>query len=196
MAEHGQATVTSTGRICGRQLEPGELSATKSETQMITPAPPPLPGKTPGPFGDLSGTPMEEIADLSEVTPRPVAKSTISNRRHGTRMLLQHLEGFDGSTWQDRWETAGLNERDRPVSALADQDRTRQLLVQGMRMLFQWRVVRPSITAVHANHLVGYADAFRQMQRDRCWMSSSTSSRPAVRATSPSWPPSSTSRQP
>ena len=35
-----------------------------------------------------------------------------------------------------------------------------------MRMLFQWRVVRPGLAAFHANHLVGYAEPFRQMQDD------------------------------
>jgi len=37
-----------------------------------------------------------------------VSASTISNRRHGTRMILQHLAGSDGATWQERWEAAGL----------------------------------------------------------------------------------------
>ncbi len=35
-----------------------------------------------------------------------------------------------------------------------------------MRMLFQWRVVRPGLGAVHSNHLAGYAEPFRQMQDD------------------------------
>ncbi|MGH3420610.1 MAG: hypothetical protein ACRDOD_13620, partial [Streptosporangiaceae bacterium] len=34
------------------------------------------------------------------------------------------------------------------------------------RMLFQWRVVRPGLAALHANHLTGYAEPFRQMQDD------------------------------
>ena len=80
--------------------------------------------------------------------------------------MLQHLEGFDGATWQERWEAAGLNSSDRPVGGLSGQNRTRLLLLQGMRMLFQWRVVRPSLTALHANHLAGYAESFRQMQDD------------------------------
>ncbi len=98
--------------------------------------------------------------------PVPVSASTIDNRRSGVRAMLQHLEGFDGATWQERWEAAGLNSPDRPVGGLSGQNRTRLLLLQGMRMLFQWRVVRPSLTALHANHLAGYAESFRQMQDD------------------------------
>ncbi len=93
--------------------------------------------------------------------------STISNRRYGTGMILQHLAGFDGATWQERWEAAGLDDPDRPVAGLSGhRRRTRQLLLCGMRMLFQWRVVRPCLGAVHANRLAGYAEPFRQMQDD------------------------------
>ena len=81
-------------------------------------------------------------------------------------MILQHLAGSDGATWQERWEAAGLDNPDRPVASLSGHRRTRQLLVTGMRMLFQWRVVRPDLAAVHANHLAGYAESFRQMQDD------------------------------
>ena len=81
-------------------------------------------------------------------------------------MILQHLAGFDGATWQERWEAAGLDDPDRPVAGLSGQRRTRQLLLCGMRMLSQWRVVRPGLGAVPSNPLVGYAEPFRQMQHD------------------------------
>ena len=136
------------------------------ESQAMVPRPPPLPATPPGPFGDLSRTSVEEIAKLAVQPPAPVSASTISNRRHGVRMILRHLAGFDGATWQERWEAAGLDNPDRPVAGLSGHPRTCQLLVTGMRMLFQWRVVRPGLTAVHANHLAGYAEAFRQMQDD------------------------------
>jgi len=74
----------------------------------MAPKPPPLPATPPGPFGDLSRTSIGEITKLAARPPAPVSASTISNRRHGTRMILQHLAGSDGATWQERWEAAGL----------------------------------------------------------------------------------------
>ena len=134
--------------------------------QGVTPALPPLPIKPPGRFGDLSTALAEQVIDLADQPPQPVSKDTIENRRNGVRMMLQHLEAFDGATWQERWEASGLNEHGNPVAGLSDQKRIRQRLVQGMRMLFQWRVVHPSIAALHANHMTGYAESFRQMQDD------------------------------
>ncbi len=131
-------------------------------TQAMTPKPPPLPATPPGRFGDLSRASIEQIASLAAVPPVPV--STISNRRSGVQAILQHLERFDGVTWQERWEAAGLDSPGRLVAGLSG--RGRQLLMQGMRMLFQWRVVRPSLAALHASHPTGYAESFRQMQDD------------------------------
>jgi integrase len=120
----------------------------------------------PGRFGDLTRASVEEITGLAAQPPVPVSASTISNRRHGTAMILRHLAGFDGATWQQRWETAGLDDPDRPVAGLSGHRRTRLLLLCGVRMLFQWRVVRPCLGAVHANRLPGYAEPFRQVQDD------------------------------
>ena len=166
MADPQDTTVTSTCRVRRRDLGAGDPAEMTFESQAMVPRPPPLPATPPGPFGDLSRTSVEEIAKLAVQPPAPVSASTISNRRHGVRMILRHLAGFDGATWQERWEAAGLDNPDRPVAGLSGHPRTCQLLVTGMRMLFQWRVVRPGLTAVHANHLAGYAEAFRQMQDD------------------------------
>jgi len=133
-------------------------------TQAMTPKPPPLPATPPGRFGDLSRASIEQIASLAAVSPVPVSASTISNRRSGVQAILQHLERFEGVTWQERWEAAGLDSPGRLVAGLSG--RGRQLLMQGMRMLFQWRVVRPSLAALHASHPTGYAESFRQMQDD------------------------------
>jgi integrase len=166
VAESPDTTVTSTCRVRRRDLEPGDLGGVRSGTPAIVPRPPPLPARPPGRFGDLTRTSIEEITGLAAQPPVPVSASTIDNRRHGVRMILQHLAGFEGVTWQQRWEAAGLDDPDRPVAGLSGHRRTRQLLLCGMRLLFQWRVVRPGLAAVHANRLAGYAEAFRQMQDD------------------------------
>lgn len=132
----------------------------------MTPKPPPLPATPPGRFGNLSRASIEQIASLAALPPVPVSASTISNRRSGVRAMLQHLERSGGVTWQERWEAAVLDSPGRLAAGLSGPARTRQLLMQGMSMLFQWRVVRPSLAALHASHPTGYAESFRQMQDD------------------------------
>lgn len=167
MAESPDAAVTSTCRVRRRELESGDHGEASSQGPALVPQPPPLPSSPPGRFGDLTRASSEEITGLAARPPVPVSASTISNRRHGAGMILQHLAGFDGATWQERWEAAGLDGPDRPVASLSGHQRTRQLLLGGTRLLFQWRVVRPGLAAIHANHLVGYAEPFRQMQDDQ-----------------------------
>jgi site-specific recombinase XerD len=166
VAEPGQPAVTSTRGIRRRDLEPGVPGEATSGTQAMTPKPPPLPATPPGRFGDLSRASIEQITSMATRPPGAVSASTIYNRRSGVQAMLQHLAGFDGATWQERWEAAGLNSPDRPAAGLSGQDRTPRLLHQGTRLLFQWRVVRPSLAALHANHPAGYAESFRQMQDD------------------------------
>ncbi len=108
MAEPQDTAVTSTCRVRRRDLEPEGPGDVTSGTLAMAPRPPPLPATPPGPFGDLSRTSIGEITKLAARPPAPVSASTISNRRHGTRMILQHLAGSDGATWQERWEAAGL----------------------------------------------------------------------------------------
>ena len=161
-----ESAATSTCRVRRRDLESGDPGEVRPQTPAVIPGPPPLPAAPPGRFGDLARASTEEITGLAAQPPVPVSASTIANRRHGLGMILQHLAGFDGATWQERWEAAGLNGPDRPVAGLSGHRRTRHLLLGGMRLLFQWRVIRPSLAAVHANHLVSYAEPFRQMQDD------------------------------
>lgn len=165
MAENPDATVTSKCHIRRRDLEPGGPGG-GPDTPAVIPKPPPLPAVPPGRYGDLARAPAEKITALAAQPPVPVSSATISNRRCGTEIVLQHLAGFDGTTWQQRWEMAGLDGPERPAAGLSSNKRARQLLQCGMRMLFMMRVVRPALAAVHANHLPGYAEPFRQMQND------------------------------
>lgn len=166
VAEPGSPAVTSTRGVRRRDLDPGGLDQVRAVSQAMMPKPPPLPATPPGRFGDLSRASIEQVTSVAFRPPVPVSASTISNRRSGVYALLQHLEGFEGATWQERWEAAGLNSPERPVAGLPGQDRARRRLLLGTRMLFQWRVVRPSLAALHASHLAGYAESFRQVQDD------------------------------
>jgi integrase len=135
--------------------------------QLVIPAPPPLPAKPPGPFGDLSLADIEEIAGLAADAWRPMSPTGAPARRLGTGLLLRHLAAFPGATWQERWEASGLNERGKPVLALGEDSlRRRKSMNRGLRSLLCLRVIRPSLEAFRTNRLVRYAEAFREIQRD------------------------------
>lgn len=152
-----------------RHRPPGaEPSDFKFEPRALTPAPPPVPGVPPGPFGDLSTASVKQITDVAGKAWRQSGISSPADRKRGTGMLLEYLAGFEGATWQDRWEASGLNERERPISELGGLgDPSRVLTVnRGLRSLFCLRVVRPSLEAFRTNWLKGYADTFRRLQQD------------------------------
>jgi site-specific recombinase XerD len=161
-----QARSTTSG-VRRHRLDLGEPTNHRFEPRLVTPAPPPLPAKPPGPFGDLSLADIDEIAGLAADAWRPMSPNGAHDRRRGTRNLLEHLAAFPGLTWQERWEASGLNERGTPVGTLADGDRRQSLSVnRGLRSLLCLRVVRPGLDAFRANHLINYAEGFRQIQRD------------------------------
>lgn len=166
MAEFQDGALTSACGARRRDLGAGVIPDMTFGSQAMAPGPPPAEAVSPGRFGDLSAQPADAITGLAAWSPVPVSASTIYNRRLGVGTMLQHLEGFGGVTWQERWESAGLNDPDRLAAVLAQHRRVPELLARGMRMLFQWRVVRPGLAAFHASHMTGYAESFRQMQDD------------------------------
>lgn len=76
-----------------------------------------LPVICPGPYGHLAGASPEEIeAVMRRVWPG--GRDAENRRARGARILLQHLEGFPGGSWQQRWEASGLDEARQPVNVL------------------------------------------------------------------------------
>lgn len=158
---------TTTSGVRRHRLELHEPTSYRFEPRLVTPEPPPLPPKPPGPFGDLSLASVIEIAGLAADAWRPMSPHGAYDRRRGTRLLLEHLAAFPGLTWQERWEASGLNERGKPVSGLGGGDARRSLSMnRGLRSLLCLRVIRPGLESLRSNHLVRYAEAFRQIQRD------------------------------
>jgi site-specific recombinase XerD len=134
----------------------------------VHPAPPPLPVRLPMPLGDLSRASVEEIAEaIGGHFALDVGAPRASEIRRAVRELLTHLEGFPGATWQERWEAAGHNERDRPVTAIAgDRTKFRQRLITAVAMLFAARVVRPGLLAFRAYRFPRYSVWFRNLAKD------------------------------
>ena len=48
----------------------------------------------------------------------PGGRDSERRRARGARLLLQHLDGYPGECWQQRWEASGLNEADQPVNVM------------------------------------------------------------------------------
>jgi integrase len=89
-----------------------------------------------------------------------------AKRQSGTRHLLEHLETFDGRTWQERWLASGLDAGERPVSDL-DPDKYRGYnLTHGLKALLCLRVITPSLHAFRGNKFNQYPYAFKEVQAD------------------------------
>ncbi len=87
-------------------------------------------------------------------------------RARGTRFLLEHLTGFPGSTWQQRWQASGLNERGRAVIAVKRAQKERDEICVGTACLFSLRVVRPSLPVLRSTRFLRCGERFLTAQRD------------------------------
>jgi hypothetical protein len=121
-------------------------------------SPPPT---LPFPRGDLRAAAITQITETAAAT-WPQWDSGGHGRRAALQALLACLEACEGQTWQDRWVSGGFNQSGHPVSRIgADQPVTPAVAV-----LFALRVIRPSVSAVRSNRLLGYPGLFRTAQAD------------------------------
>ncbi|MBF6102380.1 tyrosine-type recombinase/integrase [Nocardia cyriacigeorgica] len=150
-----------------RRPAPRRFTDTPFPGLEIQPAPAPLPTVPPGRFGDLSRASIEEIVVAASRFHAEDGANSVK-RRQGVRAALAFLADQPGDTWQERWEAAGLNERDRPFGHQVEPvvKHRRQLTAGGLRELFCLRVIRPSVAAFRSNRLANYSPRFRLAQRD------------------------------
>ncbi|OKJ33315.1 integrase [Streptomyces sp. CB01580] len=135
----------------------------------MLPAPPPIPARPPQPLGDLSRASAQDVVDaICRHFERDVGPSRVSDFRRGVGHLLAHLDTFPGQTWQERWEAAGFNERDRPATVIAEgrSNSFRQIVLAGVALLFAARVVRPSLFGLKSYKFPRYAIWFRSLAAD------------------------------
>ena len=124
-----------------------------------------LPVICPGPHGHLASASPEEIeAVMRRVWPG--GRDAENRRVRGARILLQHLDGFPGGSWQQRWEASGLNEAHQPVNVLIPAHQGRKEICTGAACLFGLRVIRPSLLALRSTRLHGYGERFLAAQHD------------------------------
>ncbi|MEU8251063.1 site-specific integrase [Nonomuraea sp. NPDC048916] len=96
----------------------------------------------------------------------PGGRDSERRRARGARLLLEHLSGFPGGGWQQRWEASGLNEASRPVNVMIPEHQGRKEICTGAACLFALRVIRPSLLALRSTRFAGYGGRFLEAQRD------------------------------
>ena len=123
-------------------------------------------GVPPGPYGGrlLNARPQEIEAVICRAWPG--VRDAERRRTRGARILLQHLGGFPGQSWQQRWEASGLNESDRPVNVMIPGYEGRKEVCTGLACLLGLRVIRPSLRALRSTRFHGYGERFLTAERD------------------------------
>jgi len=96
----------------------------------------------------------------------PGSRDAERRRARGARRLLEHLEGFNGEIWQQRWEASGLDEPNATLGALAHKQNDRNEVTVGTACLFSLRVIRPALQAFRSTRFLGYGQRFLAAQRD------------------------------
>jgi integrase len=79
---------------------------------------------------------------------------------------LQHLGEFPGDSWQQRWESSGLNGRGCPVRDLAATSGQGTELTQALEALISMRIIAPTLESFRANQFRDYPERFRIAQAD------------------------------
>jgi hypothetical protein len=144
-----------------------DLLRTHFEPRQLVPAPPTLPAKPIGPFGDLSRSSQNVVVDAVGEAWRRLSPNGVNDRRRGAQFVLEHLSRYEGQTWQERWEASGLNDAGRPIADIAKgPELSGRTLQRGLRALFCIRVLRPSLAAFYTTRLIRYSDNFQKLQDD------------------------------
>jgi integrase len=126
---------------------------------------PAKPAASPMPHGDLTTAGAGQIQQVV----RDVwvgGLDAVRRRARGARFLLEHLAGFPGQAWQQRWEASGPNERGRPVTAVRGKQTERDEICVGTACLFSLRVIRPSLQTLRSTRFLRYGERFLTAQRD------------------------------
>jgi site-specific recombinase XerC len=117
------------------------------------------------PHGDLTSAGMEEVQQVVRGV-WPGGVDAVRRRSRGARFLLEHLAGFPGQTWQQRWEASGLNGGRHPVTAVRNKQKERDEICVGTACVFSLRVIRPSLQALRSTRFLRYGERFLTAQRD------------------------------
>lgn len=137
------------------------MARSKYRAGTILPAVP-TPRVAPAPRGDLSRASIASIVDLVERV-WPASRQTIRDRRAAVRGLLEVLQSAPGRTWQQRWDASDYADRGFPAAVRAGLGVNVTLALKLMLCL---RLFRPTLPAMRATAMVGYAPMFVTAQQD------------------------------
>jgi hypothetical protein len=156
----------TTNRVRRHSSEIDDRPAVVPATTRIVGAPP-VATTQPLPFGDLSAAPIDQLANLA-AEQFGVERHGIRANRQGMTWLLERLSDYPGDTWQERWETAGLNEPPPPIGELAGEDTVRRRRINAAALqAYSIRLIRPSFAAFRATTGAnGYPERFRRIAKD------------------------------
>jgi integrase len=130
---------------------------------VITPAP--ATPKLPQPVGELSTASVDELVRLAGSL-LPGGRNLQGARRRSVRTFAEHLAGFSGATWQDRWVVSGWEELHRPIRVLNPPNGAGWSVTLGFKWLAAMRVIVPSSRAVRLNAVPDYGPLFQALQCD------------------------------
>lgn len=119
----------------------------------------------PRPAGELSTAPVERIARLVTAAWEG-APATCQQRGQAAGIILNYLAGYEGSTWQQRWDTSPMGRGEVNASILGSRRETGMAIGQGLRSLFCLRVFQPSLLAFRINKFHEYGQFFVAAQGD------------------------------
>ncbi|WP_257230792.1 hypothetical protein [Streptomyces sp. UH6] len=119
----------------------------------------------PCPQGDLSAATPHLIGRLAHAALPDAAAATANEHRASTRRVLSYLSGFEGVTWQQRWDASPLGRGEISVGDLGTNGSGRNNGV-GLRALLCLRVVQPTLLVMSRHNFNGFAEQFITAQND------------------------------
>lgn len=131
-------------------------------------APAPAPADPPRPQGELGSASIGEIEAATRRVWPNATRAVMFSRLRGVRAILEHLAGFPGEGWQQRWTAAGLDERHTSLGVVLfpEGGRVAKDAVTGVRILFCLRVITPSVPGFRSYKFSNYPDTFRFIAAD------------------------------
>jgi integrase len=121
--------------------------------------------RLPLPHGDLSAASADCLIEVAcSVLPRSAIQ--LEKRGRSIRRLVEHLSGFPGDTWQERWEASGWELSVTPLASLNPSPPTSWTMTSGFSWLVALRVLVPSLRVLRRNAVSDFSRIFLASQED------------------------------
>lgn len=163
-----RASVATTGIWSRRELADDEVPPASrhigGKGTMVSPLA--APRNLPLPLGDLSKASIAEL-QTAACTCLPRSPVMLEKRRRSIRKVAEHLSGFEGSTWQERWDASGWDTSAERLASLNPPPTKSWTMTSGLTWLVAMRVIVPSVLTLHRDVVSDFSMIFRECQQDR-----------------------------